>query len=221
MRGSRLCDSVDNAKAMSRGSSRLYGIPFNVVHGNSTATRLGVAEGTYHRIIKKDTFSPWTGSAGESSHHAFTGGIQKIGEPGASSIMAVPPLDSAGAALYGRRWEHEGVRTIANHSAQEFGAQLPCRPQYPRIRTDGKRTAHGVRVVYRTERAASGGALTARELGFGTISSLHLCRVTLPRGDARQWPFARWCILPDMERGPRGFDLVIGDLPFRVFPAWY
>ena len=72
-----------------------------------------------------------------------------------------------------------------------------------------------------TERAASGGALTARELGFGTISSLHLCRVTLPRGDACQWPFARWCILPDMERGPRGFDLVIGDLPFRVFPAWY
>ena len=89
----------------------------------------------------------------ESSHHAFTGGIQKIGEPGASSIMAVPSLDSAGAALYGRRWEHEGVRTIANHSAQEFGAQLPCRPQYPRIRTDGKRTAHGVRVVYREQEA--------------------------------------------------------------------
>jgi hypothetical protein len=70
-------------------------------------------------------------------------------DPGASSIMAVPAVDSAGAASYGRRREHEGVPTIANHSAQEFGAQLPCRPQYPRIRTDGKRTAHRVRVVYR------------------------------------------------------------------------
>ena len=71
----------------------------------------------------------------------------------ASSIMAVPPLDSAGPALYGRRWEHEDVRSIANHSAQEFGAQLPCRPQYPRIRTGEKRTAYGVRVVYREQEA--------------------------------------------------------------------
>jgi len=27
--------------------------------------------------------------------------------------------------------------------------------------------------------------------------------------------------LPEVELGPRGFDLVIGDLPCRVFPAWY
>ena len=42
-----------------------------------------------------------------------------------------------------------GVPTIANHSAQEFGAQLPCRPQYPLIGTDGKRTEHGIRMIYR------------------------------------------------------------------------
>ena len=34
----------------------------------------------------------------------FSGRIQKIGKPRASSIMAVPSLDSAGAALDGRRW---------------------------------------------------------------------------------------------------------------------
>jgi hypothetical protein len=89
----------------------------------------------------------------ESFRHAFTGRIPKIRDPGASSIMAVPSVDSAGAASYGRRWEHEGVPTIATHSAQEFRAQLPCRPLYPRIRTDGKRTAHGVRVVYRGQEA--------------------------------------------------------------------
>ena len=40
-------------------------------------------------------------------------------------------------------------------------------------------------------------------------------------GDARPWPFTPWCILPAGEHGPRGFDLVIGDLPCRVFPVWY
>jgi len=89
----------------------------------------------------------------ESFRHAFTGRIQKIRDLGASSIMAGLSVDSAGAASYGRRCEHEGAATIANHSAQELGAQLPCRPQYPRIRTDGKRTAHGVRVVYRGQEA--------------------------------------------------------------------
>ncbi len=40
-------------------------------------------------------------------------------------------------------------------------------------------------------------------------------------GDARPWPYTLWCILPAGEHGPRGFDLVIGDLPCRVFPVWY
>ena len=47
--------------------------------------------------------------------------------------------------------EHEGALTIANQSAQELGAQLPCRPRYPRIRTGGKRTPHGARVIYRAQ----------------------------------------------------------------------
>jgi hypothetical protein len=91
----------------------------------------------------------------ESSHRAFSGGIQKVGQPGAPSVMTVPSVDSAEAASYGRGWERGGVWTIANHSAHESGAQLPCRPQYPRIRTYGKRTAHGVRVIYREVRSTS------------------------------------------------------------------
>ena len=59
----------------------------------------------------------------ESSRHAFTGGIQKSVNPGACSIIAVPSLDSAEAASYGRRQEHEGVRTIANQSAHESGCR--------------------------------------------------------------------------------------------------
>ncbi len=85
----------------------------------------------------------------ESVRTAFTGRIRKIRDPGASSIMTVPAVDPVGAASCWRRWEHEGAAAIANQSAQYFGAQLRCRPQYPRIRTDGKRTAHGIRVVYR------------------------------------------------------------------------
>ena len=44
---------------------------------------------------------------------------------------------------------------------------------------------------------------------------------SLVYGDARQWPYIIWCFLPDSQHGPRGFDLVIGDLPCRVLPAWY
>ncbi len=89
----------------------------------------------------------------ESSRHAFTGGIQKVGQLGAPSVIALPSFDSAGAASYGRRWERERVRTIANHSGHQFGAQLPCRPRHLRIRTGVKRTARGVRVLYREREA--------------------------------------------------------------------
>ncbi len=63
--------------------------------------------------------------------------------------MVVASLDSAEAASDGRRWEHEGAATIANNGAQESRAQLPCRPQYPRIRTGRERTTNGICVVYR------------------------------------------------------------------------
>ena len=72
-----------------------------------------------------------------------------------------------------------------------------------------------------THRAAFGGALTARELWLRRIWFLPLFVFMLLYGDARQWPYSLWCFLPEVELGPRGFDLVIGDLPCRVFPVWY
>src|SRR5208337_4581970 len=36
---------------------------------------------------------------------------------------------------------------------------------------------------------------------------------TLRSGDACQWPYSLWCLLPEAKLGPRGFELVIGDLP--------
>ena len=36
---------------------------------------------------------------------------------------------------------------------------------------------------------------------------------TLRSGDACPWPYSLWCLLPEAKLGPRGFDLVIGDLP--------
>jgi hypothetical protein len=71
-----------------------------------------------------------------------------------------------------------------------------------------------------THRAAFGGTLAARELGFGEICVLPLFLSMVVCGDACQWPYIRWCLVPDCQRGPRGFDLVIGDSPCRVFPAW-
>jgi len=72
-----------------------------------------------------------------------------------------------------------------------------------------------------THRAALGGTLTARELWLRRIWFLLLFVFMLLYGDARPWPYTLWCILPAGEHGPRGFDLVIGDLPCRVFPVWY
>src|SRR2546423_12458507 len=72
-----------------------------------------------------------------------------------------------------------------------------------------------------TIRAAFGGALASRELWFGETWYSARLPFTLGFGDACQWPYSLWCFLPEVELGPRGFDLVIGDLPGRVFPAWY
>ena len=72
-----------------------------------------------------------------------------------------------------------------------------------------------------THRAAFGGALTARELWLRRIWFLLLFVFMLLYGDACQWPYSLWCSMPAGEHGPRGFDLVIGDLPCRVFPVWY
>ena len=72
-----------------------------------------------------------------------------------------------------------------------------------------------------THRAALGGTLTARELWLRRIWFLLLFVFMLLYGDACQWPYSLWCSLPAGEHGPRGFDLVIGDLPCRVFPVWY
>ena len=73
----------------------------------------------------------------------------------------------------------------------------------------------------KTHRAAVGGALTARELWLRRIWFLPLFVFMLLYGDARPWPYTLWCILPAGEHGPRGFDLIFGDLPCRVFPVWY
>jgi hypothetical protein len=48
--------------------------------------------------------------------------------------------------------------------------------------------AKGARRAHETRRAAFGGALTARELGFGKIWLLTAFVFTLPYGDAGQWP---------------------------------
>jgi hypothetical protein len=72
-----------------------------------------------------------------------------------------------------------------------------------------------------TYRATFGGTLTARELWFGGIWFLSRLLSSLGPGDARQWPCSLWCFLPEVELGTRGFDLVFGDLPRRVFPSWY
>ena len=58
-------------------------------------------------------------------------------------------------------------------------------------------------------------------LGWARSSSFDFRSPTLSFGDARQWPLTRWCILPETQHRPRGFDLVIGDLPRWVFPVWY
>ena len=47
-----------------------------------------------------------------------------------------------------------------------------------------------------TCRAAFGGTLAARELGFGQIWFPSLFASTLVSGDARQWPYSLWCFLP-------------------------
>jgi hypothetical protein len=66
-------------------------------------------------------------------------------------------------------------------------------------------------------------AAPSRPVNFGWAKSrfFHFRVPTLSYGDARQWPLTRWCILPETQHRPRGFDLVIGDLPCRLFPAWY
>ena len=66
-----------------------------------------------------------------------------------------------------------------------------------------------------------GGALTARELWLRRIWFLPLFVFMLLYGDAPSVAVFPWCFLPAVEHGPRGFDLVIGDLPCRVFPVWY
>jgi hypothetical protein len=63
--------------------------------------------------------------------------------------------------------------------------------------------------------------LSARELWIRRIWLSRLFCAYAASGDARQWPLARWCFLPDKKHGPRGFDLVIGDLPCRISPARY
>jgi hypothetical protein len=57
--------------------------------------------------------------------------------------------------------------------------------------------------------------------GWGGSGSCRSFASMLPDGDACQWPYTLWCFLPEIQHGPRGFDLVIGDLPCRVFLAWY
>ena len=54
--------------------------------------------------------------------------------------------------------------------------------------------------------------------GSGSYGFLPLPCLMATRVSGRS---SRWCFLPDSKRGPRGIDLVIGDLLFRVFPAWY
>ena len=49
-------------------------------------------------------------------------------------------------------------------------------------------------------------------LGLGDLV-LIVTFSTLRSGDACQWPYSLWCLLPEAKLGPRGFDLVIGDLP--------
>jgi hypothetical protein len=152
----------------------------------------------------------------ESSRHAFAGGIPKIGEPGASSIRAVPSLHSAGAVLCGSAAAKQGLapsprgacpsfaaetvraRGRLHHrqqSAHEFAAQLPCRPQHPRIRTGGKRTTHGVRVLYRPTHAASAApGMMKMGLSFGSPSRWR--RVSGRR------PVSPWGLEPAIESGP-------------------
>ena len=72
-----------------------------------------------------------------------------------------------------------------------------------------------------TNRAAFGGTLAARELGSGGTWLVAVFVSTLPDSGAGQWPSSYWCFLPVSKHGPRGIDLVIGDLPGRGLPAWY
>ncbi len=73
-----------------------------------------------------------------------------------------------------------------------------------------------------TYRATFGGALASRELWFGRSGSnryLSLLCGLVTRVSGRI-PFG----LVLLARGgawPESFDLVIGDLPCRVFPTWY
>ena len=65
-------------------------------------------------------------------------------------------------------------------------------------------------------------AAPSRPVNFGSGDLVLVAgRLYFCSGDACQWPYSLWCFLPEVELGPRGFDLVFGDLPFRVFPSWY
>ena len=57
-------------------------------------------------------------------------------------------------------------------------------------------------------------------LGLGDLVQIATCLYAVA-GDARHRPYYLGCFWPEVELGPRGFDLVIGDLPRRVFPVWY
>jgi hypothetical protein len=60
-----VCGSVDNAEAMSQCNSRLYSIPFNAVHGNSTTSWRSQRE-TNHRIRERSVCI-WSGSSSPAS----------------------------------------------------------------------------------------------------------------------------------------------------------
>ena len=72
-----------------------------------------------------------------------------------------------------------------------------------------------------TIRATFGGALASRELWFGRSGSdryLSLLCSLVTRVSGRI-PFGASC--PRWSLAREAFDLVIGDLPCRVFPAWH
>jgi hypothetical protein len=111
----------------------------------SRAGILGAAERAH------STQSANQSSQRESSHHAFTGRIQKIREPGHARswrflhwIRTEPPRTGDGRSRM-------AFGSAPLHSAQAFRAQLLRRPEYPRIQTAGKCTVHGILVYIQRE----------------------------------------------------------------------
>ena len=156
----------------------------------------------------------------------------QAGSPGAAAHRVA--VRSSSTTLLSRlRGDGGSTRTLGPSPTTvhtSFRAQLPCRPQHPPIRTDGKRTARGVRVLYRATHAASA---APGMMKMGSSLVVISTEAVSGRRPITQWgpePLSVWSghrpvpgiVAPD-PRGARGADVSLRDVSdtrFRRNSLW-